>query len=211
MTNFFQKLLPPKDEVFYVYFSDATIVCNDAARVLHSIVFEGFTQEKLLEAKFLKTKSSDIECNTLNRLNSTFVTPIDREDIQLLSSLLNKVTRRIVKTCVNIGVYHLDITTDNLQKQVAILIQMTNELTIFVDILKKVTLVKQGSEIHTRISDLESQGDEILQIAMDELFLNSYDTLTIIKLRDIYKNIEVAMDRCSNISSTILSIMLKYS
>lgn len=67
------------------------------------------------------------------------------------------------------------------------------------------------TESHHRMKEIESHGDEILYKAMDELFSGQYDALTVLKLRDIYKDIEYALDTCFSVSDSIINIVLKHS
>lgn len=208
--NLLQKILPPEEKVFFSYFEESTKVCQDIAKLYCNIIHDGYSEESFIEAKRLKHKSNDIAKQTLTKLNTTFITPIDREDIQLIASLLNKITKKIVKACVNLRVYRLDLHTDNMKNQSNTLVRATEELNYIVSHLKKISEIKEVTESNNKMREIESHGDEILHFAMDELFSGKYDALTVIKLRDIYKNIENALDICFSVSDTILNIVLKH-
>lgn len=209
--NIFKMILPPEEKIFYEYFEHSAEICQMAANLFNVIIMEGsLSEEKLIEAKSLKHRSSDISNMTLNQLNSTFITPIDREDIQLVSSLLNRITKKIIKAIFNLRVYRLEEYNDNLKKQAATMVKATDELDFIVTHLKKVSQSKEITLSHNRMKEIESHGDEILYKAMDELFSGKFDALTVIKLRDIYKDIENALDTCFSVSDTIVNIVLKH-
>lgn len=208
--GFLNKILPPEEKIFYSYFEESAKVCNDVAALYYNIMNNGFSEDKLIEAKRLKHKSNDIAKQTLIQLNTTFITPIDREDIQLVASLLNKITKKIVKACVNLRVYRLTEHNPNMKAQSATLLKATEELNYTVTHLKKATEIKEVTESNQRMREIESNGDEILYKAMDELFSGKYDSLSVIKLRDIYKDIENALDTCFSVSDEVVNIVLKH-
>lgn len=208
--NILEKILPPEEKIFYSYFEESSRICNETAKLFNTIMQEGFNEDKLIEAKRLKHKSNDLAKETLCQLNTTFITPIDREDIQHVACLLNKITKKIVKACVNFRVYRLDTQNENMKKQAETLLKATEELNVIVPYLRKISQTKEITESHHRMREIESHGDEILYKAMDELFSGKFDALTVIKLRDIYKDIENALDTCFNVSDTIVHIVLKH-
>lgn len=206
------RILPPDDEKFYIQFEAIAKICSETAQLFDTIVHSGVQEENhIIEAKRLKHASSALSKETLNQLNATFITPIDREDIQLLNMLLNKITKKIVKACLNLRVYRLSEFNDTMKHQAETLVQSTKELTYIVSMLRNIDKVKEITESHYKMKEIETHGDEILYKAMDDLFSGKYDALSVIKLRDIYKDIENALDNCYGVSDTILNIVLKHS
>ena len=108
--NIFEKLLPPENKVFYDSFEDAAKVCNDMALIFSEALAHGMTEELVVKARILKHRGSGIERETINKLNNTFVTPIDREDIQALATMLNKITKNICGFAVLFHI-HVGINT----------------------------------------------------------------------------------------------------
>ena len=115
--NLLSYILPPEEKVFYALFEDSAKVCEDAARLFNAIMTDGLVEKHIIEAKGLKHKSNDLAKETLTQLNNTFVTPIDREDIQSIATHLNKITKKIVKACMNLRVYRLERYTGNMKSQ----------------------------------------------------------------------------------------------
>ena len=144
-------------------------------------------------------------------MNVTLITPIDREDIQAIASLLNKITKRIVKASLNLKVYRLENFTENMKKQAETLYQATEELKIIIHNFKKSCSIKEMTETNLIMKEIESHGDEIHYHAVDELFSGKYDALTVIKLRDIHKDIENALDACFSVSDAVVNVVLKQS
>ncbi len=209
--NLLAYILPPEEKVFYTLFEESTNVCKEAANLFNEIVTNGLTENQIITAKRLKHKSNDLLKETLHQLNITLITPIDREDIQCIASLLNKITKRIVKASVNLRVYRLDLYTDNMKKQAQTLMRATEELTFIIHKFKKQSSIKEMTESNLKMKEIESHGDEILYHAMDELFSGKYDALNVLKLRDIHKDLENALDSCFSVSDQVVNVVLKQS
>lgn len=209
--NLLAYILPPEEKVFYSLFEESAQVCFDVASLYKDIVTSSLTDEHVINVKRLKHKSNDLLKETLHQLNVTLITPIDREDIQSIASLLNKITKRIVKASLNLKVYRLENFTENMQKQAQTLYQATEELKIIIHNFKKSSSIKEMTETNLKMKEIESYGDEIHYHAIDELFSGKYDALTVIKLRDIHKDIENALDSCFSVSDAVVNVVLKQS
>lgn len=209
--NLLAYLLPPEDKIFYSLFEDSAQVCKDAAALFDEVMTDGLSEEHIISAKQYKHRSNELIKETLKTLNNTFVTPIDREDIQHIAILLNKITKKIVKACINLRVYRFDCYTENMVAQAKTLVKASEELGYIIHKFKKVSSVKDITESNLRMKDIETHGDEILFHAMDALFSGNYDALNVIKLRDIHKDIENALDTCFSVSDSVMNIVLKQS
>jgi uncharacterized protein Yka (UPF0111/DUF47 family) len=206
-----KKLLPPEEKIFFELFSNSANACNEAAKVYCEITVKGLNEENLQKAKDLRKTSNRIARQTLRKLNETFITPIDREDIQDITSLLNKITKRIVKACFNMKVYRIKKADEYMQCQADILAKATEELIYIVSLLQKVANIKDATLSNQKLKTLESEGDDILYKALDDLYSGKYDAIDIIKFREIYKDIESALDSCCSVADEIVSVMLKHN
>ena len=147
----------------------------------------------------------------LKQLNKSFITPIEREDIQTIAVQLNKITKKIVKACLNLEVYRLNNYTEEMKEQALTLVQATDKLAEIIKLFKKVSDVEKITKLNIEMKEIESHGDEIHRRAMGNLFSGKYEALEVIKLRDMYKEIENAFDACFYVSDTILNVVLKQS
>lgn len=210
MSNIAKILLPPEEKVFFNLFEQSAETCSEAAKLFFEISHKNLNEERLIHAKTLKHKGANLAKESTNQLNKTFITPIDREDIQLIASLLHKITKRIIRGCLNLRVYRLNQHTELMKHQAETLVKATDELKKTISYLRKISMIKEINDSNQRMYEIENHGDEILFNAMDELFSGKYDALTVIKLRDIYRSIEGALDYCFNVSDTIVNIALKH-
>lgn len=203
-------ILPPSNDVFYSLFEEGTVCAKQAASLFQEIIEGKITEEHVVRARQIKHASSKNVKKTLEVLDTSFVTPIDREDIQEIASLLNKITKKIVKACLNLKVYKLDVYTDNLKNQSQTLISATNELEQIFANFKKPTISDMTSR-NIKMKEIETRGDEILYSATEALFSGEYDALQVIKLKDIHKDLENALDACYSVSDAVVSVVLKMS
>ncbi|MBI4791295.1 MAG: DUF47 family protein [Deltaproteobacteria bacterium] len=211
--NFLAKILPPPENKFYNFFEEGAEVCELSSQLFYQIVHSDLKEreEYLIHARTYKRRATEALQGSLALLNASFITPIDREDIQLISLYLYRSTKVILKACVNLRIYKIDSYNDIVKKQAEILIKSTEELRALISTLKKNPHLKDVTERNYKIKDIENRGDEILFTATEEIFSGKYDALSVLKLRDIYKGIENALDMCSAISDLIVNIVLKHS
>jgi len=211
MFGFIKKLLPPGNEEFFALFEEAANNCTETAKLFCRACDEGISEATLEEARDLKHQSNTIAKSAFLKLNSTFITPIDREDIQSLANLLNRITRRIVRVCFKMHIYQIDSKTPNLKLQVANLMEAVDELVPIIKLLRNTSQVEEATTHNSRMKDLESKGDEILNQTLTKLFSHTLMPLDVMKFSEIHKDIESALDSCYEVSDEVLSVVLKHS
>ena len=211
MFGFLKKLLPPANEEFFALFEEAANNCTETAKLFCRVSEEGVNDAVLEDARFLKKQSNEIAKSALRKLNSTFITPIDREDIQSLANLLNKITKRIVRACSNLHIYQIESTTPEIKSQAANLKEAVDELIPIVRLIRRTSHVDEATDLNSRMKEIESRGDDILNQTMAKLFSNTLPPLDVMKYREIHKDIESALNCCYDVSDEVLSVVLKYS
>ncbi len=201
--------MPPEDKMFFTLFQDSADICLETAKLYDEIMKNHLTDEQKEIARKYKKKGSISFKLTLKQLNKSFITPIEREDIQYIAVQLHKINKKIIKACLNLEVYRLTKYTEEMKEQALTLVQATEQLNRIIKKFKKVSDVEEITKENIAMKEIESHGDEIHRKAMYELFSGKYDALEVIKLRDIYKEIENALDACFYVSDTILNVVLK--
>ena len=209
--NLMSYIMPPEDKMFFTYFQDSAEICQKTARLYDKIMHDKLTDEYKEKALKYKKKSKLSYKAVLKQLNKSFITPIEREDIQTIAVQLNKITKKIVKACLNLEVYRLNNYTDEMKEQALTLVQATDKLAEIVKLFKKVSDVEKITKLNIEMKEIEAHGDEIHRRAMGNLFSGKYEALEVIKLRDMYKEIENAFDACFYVTDTILNVVLKQS
>lgn len=146
---------------------------------------------------------------TFKKLNSTFVTPMEPEDIQKIISLINKITKRTVRVCMNLDLYNINNFNEYMKQHGTELFKATEELHSMIKTIKKVPQIKKVTASILQMKKIEMRGDEIINSAVKDLFSGNYETIDVIKLKDIYKDMEVALDCCYAVSDEIMNIILR--
>lgn len=209
--NLMSYIMPPEDKMFFTYFQDSAEICQKTARLYDKIMHDKLTDEYKEKALKYKKKGKLSYKAVLKQLNKSFITPIEREDIQTIAVQLNKITKKIVKACLNLEVYRLNDYTDEMKEQALTLVQATDKLAEIVKLFKKVSDVEKITKLNIEMKEIEAHGDEIHRRAIGNLFSGKYEALEVIKLRDMYKEIENAFDACFYVTDTILNVVLKQS
>lgn len=197
------------NEVFYDFFEENSDTCKQAAELFLKVLKEGFSDDCMVTARQYKHKSNKIFKKTLKVLNQTRVTSIEREDIQNISSMLNRITKKIIKAIMNFRVYRIENSSEHMIMQANNLITATDELNYIMHSFREKTSVSKITDRNLKMKEIETRGDEIHYQALDALFSGEFDALTVIKFRDIYKDIESALDTCYHVSDAVTNVMLK--
>lgn len=206
-----KKILPPEDKRFYQLFEDGAHEALEAAKIYRDMLTQGVAPERIKQAMDIKHRSKKHAHDALVELNNTFVTPFDREDILGICYLLNKIVRRVIRCGLSLEVYNMGTYPQFLHQQAECLVKALTELQITVGLLRKNAKLKDVTESSQRIKAIEHNGDTVLHDAMVEIFSGKHDALSVIKLRDIVRNIESALDKSFTVSDTIVNVVLKNS
>ena len=200
----------PKEDQYFTLFSQMTAKIQEAAGYL--VVMMAGPYDKM-EAASKRIKSVEHECDEIThsvtiKLNKSFITPFDREDIYTLSVALDDVCDYIDATARAVVMYDIHEADEYVQQLTVIMQKLADEIHAAVGMLKKA----QGMSPHLlEIQRLENDADEVYFKAMGALFKNSSDAVTIIKLKELYEILENATDRCESVGNIIESIVLKHN
>lgn len=207
-----KSIVPSKSDIFFILFEEAATNSHEAAKIFVDILNskdQAQTDELCANSRIFKQKANDINKKALQQLNKMFITPIDRGDIQELAGLFNKLTKRIVKISTKLKIYNIDANTDDcLIKNADTLLIITKALVSCVNGLKvndQAKIVQSGE----KINELEENGIEDFRHAINEMYSGKFDTLTILKLKEIYKSIDSAIELCVNAADLIIQVSLK--
>ncbi len=209
--NLMSYIMPPEDKMFFTYFQESAEICCKTATLYSEIIEKGLTEDYKNQAREYKKKGKVVYKTVLKQLNKSFITPIEREDIQTIAVQLYKIAKRIAKTSVNLEIYALNKYTDEMKEQTKTLFKATEKLREIILEFKKVSDVEKITQLSIEMKELETHGDDVLREAFRVLYSGQYETLEVIKLRDLYKEVEAALDACYFVSDLILNIVLKQS
>jgi predicted phosphate transport protein (TIGR00153 family) len=202
--------LLPRETVFFDLFEEAARNAHVGALALQDLLNDFCNvPEKVKKIKDIEHAGDKITHTTIEKLNQTFITPIDREDIHELICRIDDILDLIDTAVSRIVLYKIEKPTDDAKALAKVLVHATKIITELVPQLRNLkqtdALIQQCIAVHTQ----ENEGDRIEQHALAALFENGHDPTTIIKWKDIYEDLEAATDRCEDVANVIEGIVLK--
>jgi predicted phosphate transport protein (TIGR00153 family) len=202
--------LLPKEEQYFDLFVQMTVYISDAARELRQMLADKQQnyQEYSQRIKRLEHACDELTHTVSTKLNKSFITPFDREDIYTMSSALDDIVDLIDDAARAIIIFDVGEIKDYAHDFASVLERMAEQLREIVSTLQKPKNITQRLvEIHR----LENDGDDIYHSAVAELFREERNPLTVLKWKEIYEKLEAAVDRCENVANIIESVMIKHT
>ena len=201
--------LVPKDRVFFDLFNEAGKNSLTAARILLQMLNEwpddkGYSREILLAEQ----NGDRITHEIIRRLNTTFVTPLDREDIYGLATQLDDVIDYIEECSDFLGLYKIEAPMEQAILLAEVLVACCEQME---QALGKLRDFKDLDEHWIEIHRLENDGDRISRDAVASLFANGIDPMVVIRWKDIFGVLEKAIDSCETAAHIIEGIVIKNS
>jgi len=213
-SNILKKILPAEDTSFYKLFDESISIAHESSLFLLKIIEEKQiknTREELIEnVKKMRAKNSEVTKNILQKLSSSFVTPLDGENIQNIAILIGKITKKNVRLIKRLLTYNLT-EKHQLSRWIEFIVNATEELKTAISHLSQKNNISLFTRSNLKIKQIETQEDTLLYEAWDKLFSGDYDTLTVLKMNSIYRSIESVLETTFNVSDFLLNIVLKYS
>ncbi len=203
------RLLPREEKFFEFFLQQAHVMC-ESARALTAGVKGGPQKMETAAAEIaaLEEKGDKIIHETFVRLNQTFITPIDPEDIHVLASHLDDVTDGVEEAAHRLVAYQVDPIPGSVIEVCDLLVACTTELEkAFASLAKGRPLLDHCIEINR----LESAIDQIVRKAVAELFRNERDPIQLIKLKEVYEVLEKTSDYCEDVADVLQEVAVKNS
>jgi uncharacterized protein len=202
--------LIPKEEQYFGLFRQMTSHIYDAASKLKEMLDDkqGDFPAHLRQIKAIEHACDELTHSISKKLNTSFITPFDREDIYMLSGALDDIVDLIDDSARAIVMYNVKETTDYARQFGDVIQRMAVQLHEVVS-----TLERPGgiSDRLVEIHRLENEGDDLYHEAIGELFSGTPDALRVIRWKDIYDKLEEAVDRCEQAANIIETVIIKHA
>jgi predicted phosphate transport protein (TIGR00153 family) len=201
--------LIPRQTMFFDMFAEVANNVIQGARVLCDFLNQ-YDYEKLPalveKIKSLEHNGDDMTHRILIKLNQTFITPFDREDIHLLASSLDDVLDFINAASDRLLTYKITAPSPSAKILAAIIVKQTEELGMAVSLLNK-----NGKLLAhcVEVNRLENEADRVAREAIGRLFEGGYDPITLIKLKELLEVLEAATDRAEDVANVLETVVLK--
>jgi predicted phosphate transport protein (TIGR00153 family) len=206
MSGWLKRLMPHTDNFFELFIALADNIHKGSAVLVEMFQGEDGAEEYADRIKDLEHAGDDMTHSLMTRLNKTFITPFDREDIQLLSSRIDDVLDLTDAAASRMVTYHVDQVLPGVVELASILHEATGQVAAAVR-----TLGKQDHILSycIEINRLENESDRVCRTLIARLFEQEKDPVMIIKWKEIIEVIETAVDKCEDVANVIETVTLK--
>jgi predicted phosphate transport protein (TIGR00153 family) len=204
--------LLPRDEKFFNLFNDVAQLNVDAARLLQELLAaEPERRRPIVDAiKRLEHEADEITHDVVGRLDRTFITPLDREDIHMLASRLDDVMDLMDGTARRIQMFHAGDSPSGASQLADVIHRACQQLFRAVSALER---DRNGTVLDAckQVKGLEEEGDSLYHEWVGKLFEDASDALLVIKWKGIYDNLERTLDQAEDVSNVLESIFIKHA
>lgn len=198
----------PREEAFFSLFQQSSKNVVEGGRLLKELMDDYQSiPEKVDRIKEVEHQGDEITHDIVRRLNKTFITPLDREDIHDLTSALDDVLDEIDAVADLFLIYKINKPTDTAVKLADILYQASVAVGKGVDLLAQGDLDANQFNIH--VNSLENEADRLSRNAISTLFDKEKDPITVLKWKEIYEGFETGTDCCEDVANVLERIALK--
>src|SRR6267378_2527604 len=197
----------PNDRQFFDLFEEAAGNIVRAADMLDQMLGSYPERADLARDILICEQDGDrITHDIIRRLNQTFVTPIDREDILQLASALDDIVDYTEEVADYLGLYKIEAPMDQAIKLAHVLLQASRQVA---DAIPRLRGFRDISHYTVEINRLENEGDRITREAVASLFDNGIDPMVVIRWKDLFERLEAAIDATERVANILEGIVIK--
>lgn len=199
--------LIPRDEGFFELFAELARHLTAAAKLLNQLFTEPQRlRDHIAAIKDVEHTADGVTREIVQRIDKSFITPIDREDIHMLASKLDNAIDLIDGTARRAGMYHIAEIREPAKLLSGVVVRAAQAIETAVVDMRRPAIVRCQGEL---LKQLEEEGDAIYQDAVGALFTGSPDPLDVIRWKDVYDTLEDTVDECEDVADVLESIVLK--
>lgn len=162
---------------------------------------------------FIQTRRKEkrIRHTMTEELSKTFVTPLEREDIEALSFALYRIPKQVEKIVERLSIYPGRVPQTAFQRQAELMSQAAEAVVFMVKQLRSGTTIGKIQDANDKLQYAEGEADKVMLSLLKELYQGPYDAKELMILQELYEMVEQAVDRCRNAGNIVVQIVLKHS
>jgi uncharacterized protein len=201
------RLLAPREREYFDLFEEAGANIQQAGELLDRLFLEWPDQGSLMrDIVACEQRGDRITHDIIQRLNQTFVTPIDREDIYALASSLDDIVDYIEEAADFLGLYRIEAPLAQAQELATIL---RHACTAVAEAIPRLRDLRDIHHYTVEINRLENDGDRVVRAALASLFDHGIDPMLVIRWKDIFERLEEAVDATESTANILEGILIK--
>ena len=202
-------LLVPREREFFDLFEEAGRNIQRAGELIDQVFAEWPDKRELLQDLLVCEHEGDrITHDIIRRLNETFVTPIDREDIYALASVLDDVVDYIEEAADFLAIYRIEAPMLQAQQMASLVAKACSAIAVAIPHLRGFRDVHPYT---VEVNRLENEADRLLREALASLFATGIDPMLVIRWKDVFERLEAAMDSTERTANILEGILIKNS
>ena len=203
-------LIPQEKHFFDMIEEQSKNVLEGVDALVNMLEHYNEIDKKREKIKQIENEGDKMVHDIFSELNKTFITPIDREDITKLTSSLDDILDNLEAVSERLIIYEIKKPPQYMLEFAQILQKTTRNVNQGINLLRNFKEAKQIRAFCKEINTLENEGDILLRKATAELFKKK-DPIEIIKIKELYDDMEAAIDRCEDVADVIGDILVKYT
>jgi predicted phosphate transport protein (TIGR00153 family) len=201
------QMFAPADREFFELFEEAGSNTVRAADLLDQLLRNWPDNKELGRELLICEQEGDrITHDLIRKLNNTFVTPIDREDILVLASGIDDIVDFTEEVADYLALYKIEAPMEQAQRLSHVLLQCTRQIA---EAIPRLRGFRDINQYVVEINRLENDGDRITREAIASLFDGGIDPMVVIRWKDIFERLEAAIDACERIAHILESVVIK--
>lgn len=206
------KFFIPRDDVFFPLFEKDVKNLIEITKLLCELMRCKDSSQwvsMIKKVKDLELCGDEITNMIYDKLDESFITPFDREDIHALASCIDDIADNINGGCNRIRMYKPQVFIPEFSQLATLLLEAAKLIEIAIGEIKKLKNTQKVTEICIELKKIEHLADELYQIAISRLFEKETNSIELIKIKDILERLEQATDNAKKLSDVLKSIVIK--
>ena len=200
-----------KDDIFYDLLEASAEEARQSVRALAKLFSEPASAQNMDELILTRRKDKKITAQINEELCRSFVTELDREDIESLSTVLYKIPKTVEKIAERVLITGRRLEGVDFSRQISMMEDATNTVVTIVQQMRKKLNLERVKDLNAKLQHIEGEADKLMLDLLKELYSGQGDPIQMIVLKDLYELMEKVYDRCRDAGNVVSLIVLKYT
>ena len=205
----FSKIMPKEHRFFEMFAAGAKKIQEGVALLEEMVEKFDHLEDRAQRIKDVEHACDQLTHETMAFLNTTFITPFDRAHIHALVTKMDDIMDFVDSASHRLVLYKIDRPTEDLRAQARILKKAVDVIALAVAALEHMKKSRAVLDLCVELNTVENEGDTVMRAAMARLFENHQDPISVIKWKEIYENMEDAIDTCEDVANVLETVVLE--
>lgn len=199
-----------KEDEFFTMFREYAAAIHEMGELFGTVLKEFDSSEDAIA----RIEEMESECDTrkhklLDKLNASFITPFDREDIFAIAAQMDDVADLIEDAAIKLRIYNIQSMQDDAIEMGRILTEATSQIKILFDVLPDQKRLDETKYAIRRVNHFENEGDDVYHRALSRLFREETDAIELVRWKDIYELLDDSLDACEHLADLVKGVITK--